>query len=121
MRTYMYQEQKKKKSEEKVTCRLSTPRLMVPATTVPTPGTPNVSSMMNSTGSARRSAQRCRCGVRLMNSRSKSRPWPVTADVKKIGASDSEVMARAHVTTSCIIKVCFITLPYDAGNCRYYR
>jgi hypothetical protein len=84
------------------TCTVSAPRLTVPATTVPTPGTPNVSSMTNSTGSCRLSAHRCRCGVKLMKSRSRSSPWPVTAEVRKIGARDSEVIARAHVTTSCM-------------------
>jgi hypothetical protein len=96
-----FKKERRKKCRERSTCRLSTPRLMVPATTVPTPGTPNVSSMINSTGSARRSAQRCRCGVRFMNNRNKFRPCPVTADVKKMGAKDSDVIALAHVTTSC--------------------
>lgn len=47
-----------------------------------------------------RAHQLCRRGSRLYHSRTRSRPWPVTELVRKMGASASACMCRLAVTTS---------------------
>lgn len=41
-----------------------------------------------------------RCGMRFTNSRTRSSPWPVTAEVRKMGARLSACSERAHSATS---------------------
>ena len=98
-----------------------TPLLTVPATTVPTPGTAKVSSMMNSGSSDILPNHSYLWGIRFMNCRSRSRPSPVTDDVRKMGAMVSLAMFLAQVmTSSCVLTMIgiFLTPGFFRIACR---